>query len=305
MSDELDNLRRQVAELSASFNRLAGDRIVLSFKDFALEYLKRKLANPTLRAATKEAFENQVRKHLVPRFGALPIEKISNAEWLYWVTEEQAKPKGIRRFFNARKVLIEIMRAAREDGHIQKLPKFDNPDEKQDVGRILTQGEILKIIWYSRRPFRFIFYTFWKMGCRPREILRWEFSMIRWQNDGSAWIDIPARITKTGRKRSIPINSGVSPIIWTRYQQSNSHFVFPSRQTLDCPQLSYSSAWLRACARGKIIAQPYDLRRTFITKAAAEGKPLLYIAKLLDTSIAMVEGTYAKAQAQVLEDIVK
>lgn len=298
--DSLRSLQRQIAKLSGAIGKLAGDRPALLFKDYANPYLAAKLLNPTLRSSTKASFANQVTKHLVPAFGHLPIDKISNAEWLAWVL---ATP-GITRFFNARKSLVEIMTAAKADGHIERMPKFDNPDLPKDTGRLLEDKEILNIIWRSRRPFRFIFYTFWKMGCRPREILRWEWTMIRWIGPGKAWIDIPARISKTDRSRSIPINSGVADILSRRIGRGNcSRFVFPSRDSVEQPQLSYQSAWKTACNRAKVNAVVYDLRRTFITKKAADGKPMIYVAKLLDTSTKMIESCYAKTQFEVMEDI--
>lgn len=303
MSDErIKDLQRQIAKLSGSIAHLAGDQPTLLFREFASEYLRAKLRNPTLRAATKASFENQVRKHLIPRFGLLPLDKLTNAEWLYWVTEE----KEITRFFNARKALIEIMTAARNDGHIEKLPKFENPDEPRNVGRALSEKEILSIIWHSARPFRFIFYTFYKLGCRPREILKWEFSMLRW-NGSSAWIDIPARISKTGRARSIPINTGVARILYKRHLRGNgSDFVFPAGRDTRRPRLTYQSAFTRSCSRAGVTnAMVYDFRRSFVSRAAAEGKPLVYIAKYLDTSVAMLEKVYAKSQAAVMEDIAK
>ena len=58
----------------------------------------------------------------------------------------------------------------REAGHIDKLPKLDNPDVKRNVGRAMTREEIIKVLWKLNRPFRFIFYCMYKMGIRPREM---------------------------------------------------------------------------------------------------------------------------------------
>lgn len=300
--DRIKELQRQIAKLSGTITDLAGERPTLLFRDFASEYLAVKLKNPTLRASTKQSFENQVRNHLIPRFGAQPIDRINNAEWLYWVTEE----KRITRFFNARKALIEILTAARNDGHIEKVPKLENPDKPKNVGRALSDKEVLSILWRSRSPFRFIFYTLWKMGCRPREVLRWEWSMIRWNEPNKTWIDIPARISKTDRSRSIPLNPDVSRLLYRRYVRGNmSQYVFHHRDSREKPQLTYQSAWTSACRKARVNAVPYDLRRTFITRCAAEGKPMIYVAKALDTSMKMVESTYAKSQVEVMEGIVK
>lgn len=303
MSD-LKDLQRQIAELSAVANRMAGEQPTLLFSEFALEYLNSKLANPTLRTSTKNSFENQVERHLIPAFGRLPLERIKNVEWLRWVTDMREQKK-ISAFFNARKSLIEILRAAQNDGHIQKLPKLDNPDEPHDVGRILDTKEILGIIWKSHRPFRFIFYVFWRLGCRPREILRYEWHMLEWE-EKKITAHIPARISKTGRQRSISINSRVGKILAIRFRNINerSAFIFPSKNNPHLPQLSYQSAFEVACRKAKVKnAKVYDFRRTFITRCAAENKPLAFVAKHLDTSIGQIEKTYLKAQKEAMERI--
>jgi len=314
MTDEMSELLKQMLKLQQMTERMTGERKVTLFKDFAFEYLLEKINNPTLRAGTKKCFELQTRVHLIPAFGTLELDKITNAVWLTWVTKkreetEQAfgKPgrKGIRRFFNARKCLIEILLAAHERGLIDKKPKLDLPDAKMSVGRALEEKEILKIIWKSRRPFRVIFYAFWKMGCRPKEILSWEWSMFEFRDDGKVWINVPSRISKTDRMRSIPINPDLAKFLKRRQTNGNgSRFVFPGRSNTSA-QNSYSSAWRRACAAAKVKAMPYDLRRSFITRCASEGKPLLYIAKLLDTSTKLIEEVYAKQNAELMEDIIK
>lgn len=311
MNDEgIRELRRQADKMAEMMRRLDGERPMPLFDAFALAYLDGKLRDPSLREATKRSFKHHVKNHLVPVFGKLPLDKLTNTEWLNWVTglrDDTEQTRKVTVFFNARKTLTEILRAAKEDGHIEKVPKLDNPDVKKDVGRELSDKEVIAILWKSNRPFRFIFYTFWKMGCRPREILRWEWSMLDWKDEKNCWVNIPARIVKNDRSRSIPINSDVTKRLAIRKRRgNNSLFVFPSRKTKAKPQISYMSAWGRAVAEAKVKeAVPYDFRRTFITKCAIEGRQLLYVAKFLDTSISMIEGTYAKANAAVMEEIAK
>lgn len=308
-------LQRQIARISASISLVAGDRRTPTFGEYASTYLDNKLANPTLRETTKRSFYQQVKCHLIPTFGAIPLDKLGNMEFLKWVVEKRdaaetlpAGPGRMTRFFNARKYLIEVLGAAKEDGLIEKLPKIDNPDVPRNVGRALETKEILGIIRHTKkRLFRFFFYTLWKMGCRPREILKWEWSMIRWEGPNKAWIDIPARISKTVRSRSIPINPSVAKRLYQIYKRggNGSKYVFPNVKDASKPQLSYHGAWATACKKAAVKAMPYDLRRTFITRHAAEGSPMIYVAKFLDTSTKMIEAVYAKSQATVMEAIAK
>jgi integrase len=305
--DAMKELRRQAERLNDALQKLSGDHTSMSFSDFAKNYLLLKMDRPTLRTSSKQSFSIQVNNHLIPAFGSMPIDTITNADWLRWVMKIKNMNKPtLTRFFNARKALAEILIAAKDEGHLSKLPKLDNPDQPVSAGRALEDKEIFSIIFHAKRPFRFIFYVLWKMGCRPREILQWEWSMIKFNEPAKTWIDIPARISKTGRQRQIPINPEVSHVLHGRFTVGNgSQFVFPNPLDISTPHLNYNGAWKRACARAKVSAVPYDLRRTFITRCAAEGKPLIYVAKALDTSTKMIENIYSKQQVDVMEKIIK
>lgn len=306
MSDEeIQKLRRQIAELSDGISKLAGEKVTPTFGAFAAEYLREKRMRP-LRESTKRLFEMQTRLHLVPALGELPIDKVTNATWLNLIEREQLKDgRRLTKFFNARKVLTEIIRAALDRGLITKLPKFDDPDVYEPVGRVVSDAEMIRLFRSASRPFKFIFYCFWAMGNRPREILQWEWSMFRWNEPGKTWLDIPARISKNNRDRSIAVDPTVSRILWRRQSRGVSPFVFPSRRGPLKPQLAYSSAWNTACMHANIEAVPYDMRRTRITKWAAAGKPLLFMAKQLDTSETMIRMIYLKDDIDTMEGLFK
>ena len=314
MTDErILELQRQMARINASISLMAGDRRMPTFGEYATTYMENKLMNPSLRDTTKRSFAQQVAGHLIPTFGETPIDKLGNVEFLKWVLAKRAEgetkkpgPGRMTRFFNARKYLIEILNAAKNDGLIERLPKLDNPDVPRNVGRALAVRECLGIIRRTKkRLFRFFFYTLWKMGCRPREILKWEWSMIR-QVDDKLWIDIPARISKTVRSRSIPINPGVAKRLMAMLKAGvTSPYVFPNVFDPSKPQLSYHGAWAAARRKANVNAMPYDFRRTFITNKAAQGAPMIYVAKFLDTSTKMIESVYAKSQADIMEAIAK
>lgn len=307
MSDgeDIRALQRQMAATLEKLNKMAGDRPTLLFKEYAEAYLAGKLLRPKLRKSTKAGFENQIRKHLVPRFGGLPLNKITNIPWLQWTEEE----KGVTKFFNARKAMIEVLTAAVEEGQLERVPHLDNPDEYEPVGRVLLLEEVYAIFRKATRPFRLIFYAFWKMGCRPREILQWEWSMIDWTRPGRsfAYIKIPARISKTGRSREIPLDPDLAAYLKERLARGNgSAFVFPKRTDPAKPQLSYQSAWVTACRKAKISnAMVYDFRRTFITRAAVAGKSMDFVAKQLDTSTSMIRRFYLKDDEDAMEGLFK
>lgn len=308
-SPDLRSIQKQLADLSAAVAKETGDVKTPTFGEVAARFLAEKMNKSGLRESTKRATDYQHRRNLVD-FAQIPIDKFGAADWNAWVTNQQnAEAKKLTRFFNARKATSEVLNFAYNEGIIDRKPKLDNPDEHRNVGRVLTEKEVWKILRNTTYPiFRLFFYTMGKMGCRPREILRWEWSMIEWRGDRKAWINIPARISKTGRTRRIPLNGSVSRQLKRMFDSGaaeRSCYVFPNRKHRNQPQLSYHGAWKTACMKAGIEkAVPYDLRRTFITNNAAKGKSLLYVAKILDTSPKMIHDTYAKEQVDAMEDII-
>jgi len=282
---------------------------VPTIKEWAQTYQERKFAKTSLRESTKRATEYQVRCNLIPAFGHLPLNKFTAHHWNVWVLSAQRdNVKKITRFFNARKCMIELLHAAKEEGLIERVPKLDNPDEPKNVGRILSDREVWLLLRHTTyRIFRLAFYTMYKMGCRPREILKWEWAMIKWGTENNyTWLDIPARITKTGRNRRIPLNPIVAKHLRRIYDKGNvGKYVFQDRLGRNKPQLSYHGAFATARRKAKIPhCVVYDFRRTLITKAMAANKPGVYLAKILDTSMKQIEGTYSKEQQDVMENIV-
>lgn len=299
--------------LSASLAELT-DKKVPTFEEFVKPWLEQELANPALRDSTKRSKEYQVRRYLLPAFREVPLDKLGNADWNAWVKLTQDKPEiwRITRYFNPRKTLNEIMNAAFDQGVIERKPRLDNPDERRNVGRVLSDREMWWILRHTTyRIFRVFFYTLFKHGYRPREILKWERSMLRWEN-GKLWVDVPARITKTARARLAPVNPTAAKHICRLMKENpNARFVFESRIRPGQPQLSYHGAWKTACDKIKAKypefkhAVPYDSRRTKITRAMIAGEKPVYVAKLLDTSVLQIEKTYAKDDAATLEALVE
>jgi integrase len=307
--NDLRSLQRQIEKLSASVNKAAGDSQALTFGEVASRFLTFKMNKASLRDSTKRATEYQHRRNLID-FAHIPIDKFGAPDWDHWVAlQQQAEEKKLTRFFNARKAVSEVLNYAHNEGMIDRKPKLDNPDEHRNVGRVVTEAEFELIqanVTYE--IFRLFFFTLRRMGCRPREILRWEWDMIEWPTEegGKAWITIPARISKTVRSRKIPINAEVwvKLLAWRAQGPMNSKYVFPNRRHPGQPQLSYHGAWKTACTKAGVAkCVPHDYRRTFITVKMENNEPGVFVAKFLDTSMQQIERTYAKAQAATMEGI--
>lgn len=312
--EQLKQASRIIEALSASLSGLA-DKKVPTLAEFGDQWIEQQLARTEIRESTKASKRYQWSRYLRPILGTIPVDQVGNHDWnaLVKMTQSDYPTWRITRYFNPRKTLNEILLAAKTAGHRENTPKLDNPDEKRNVGRVLTDREKWWILRHTTYPiFRVIFYTFFKHGYRPREQLKWERSMIRWI-DGRMWIDVPATITKTGRSRLAPVNQSAAKHICRLMKENpNSRFVFTNRIHPDKPQLSYHGAWATACRKVREKhpefkhTVPYDSRRTKITDTMIEGKiSPVYLGMLLDTSVKQIESTYTKADAKTLEALVQ
>jgi hypothetical protein len=317
MSSEVQirEMQRTIEKLNMSMATLVGERRVPTVGEFAQEFITEELASTEHRESTKRAKEYQVRRNIIPAFGKLPMDGLGNIQWNAWIKETKANPRDwrITRYFNVRKLLTELFHKAKVRGIIENVPKLDNPDEHRNTGRVITDREtwwILRNTTY--RIFRVFFYGLYKQGVRPREMLRWERSMIKTAPDGRMWVEVPARITKTARSRLMPVNQTLAKHICRIMKENpDSRFVFQNRIHPDAPQLSYHGAFRTALMKARKAhpemkpCVPYDWRRSFITRAMIAGKQPVYIAKLLDTSVPMLERVYTKDDAATMEALVE
>lgn len=305
------DMQKQLEKLLATVAKQNGDVKSPTIAEYSKIHLERKNAKTGLRLSTKRATNYQFDRNILPFWGHLRLDEFTSSHWDKTVSEQQASPNPhLTRFFNLRKCLVELFHRAHEDGLIDKIPKIDNPDEPKNVGRVVTEEEFELIQSNVTYPiFKLFFFTLRRMGCRPREILQWEWDFIEWpENDGDmAWISIPARISKTARNRRIPINSEVwaKLLEWRAQGPMPSKYVFPNRTHPGQPQLSYHGAWATACKKAGVAhCVPYDYRRTFIThKMENPTTSGVFVAKFLDTSVLQIEKTYAKAQKKTMEGI--
>lgn len=313
MGDEdLKKLRRDLEGISQRLARAAGETEAILFRDFASQYLAEKLNKSSLRESTKKSFEHQTRKHLIPNFGHLPLHGTFWAvEFDKWVMMTRKENEGnrdphVRRFFNPKKDLNEILLAAFRAGHIEKQVRLDNPDAKRETGRWLSRNEIAAILRKCGKPFRLMFAALAWTGHRPREVFKWEWDFIKWTAPSDAMINVPSRITKTDRSRTVPLNPRLAYILHIRHHRGNgSRFVFPCQTDPNRPQLTYHSAFGLARAKARVLkCVPYDFRRSVVSTWAKEGKPVTYAANLLDSSPQMLNSIYTKFDPKTLKEMV-
>jgi integrase len=292
---------------------LESGKETIYFEEYAREQLDKKLALPDTEfsKSSKRSYKNSI-THLIKAFGHLRLDQLDENQWEAYYSLELTKKK--QKFFNRRKILIEITRRALREGIIQRLPEFKNPDPKASAGQYLSDETVLAILEKAQPTTRMLIEILWRQGARPGEVIQYRWDMIRWDEATYGAIHIPAEITKTRRARTIPLQSVVSERLkqWMLHQEklakrkgrALSPWIFPSWRNATLPMTEYKNGWKTACKGAKVKAVPYDLRRTFITNQAKLGRPILYVAKYTDTSIKMVEEIYAKVNLEVFGEII-
>jgi integrase len=302
------------------FNQWLGTRLDHSGRELFIRDIARAIlaAKEEKRDNTYRSTRNQIVNHILPAFGHLKPSQMTPLKWNNYDSEERKKGKRTK-LFNTRKALIEILNRAKDEGLIQNIPELKNHDGESRRGKYIDDLTINRILKEASPTTELLIEIVYRMGARPGEVIQWEWDMIHWDEDKFGRIYIPARITKTGRSRDIPLNSRVSELLKRLHGTTDSRFIFPSPVHPDRPVREYKTGWNSACRRAactlyckescekKCYEKPldyiiYDLRHTWVTNQAKRRISVVFTAKYADTSIAMIQKIYSKAESQAMQE---
>lgn len=286
-----------------------------------------KAAKASRKPKTLKSFSEQVDNHINPHFGHLRPDQITSLRWETYDAEERKRIHRKRvggrvyeyrrtKLFNTRKALIEILHRAEEEGMIRRVPDLKNFDPPAEPPKYLDFWTYRAIRRATPWPLKLLPFIMYWQGPRPSEALQYEYPFIRWSDDDlrpDGWrrtwprakIRIPGEITKTGRPRTIPLNSRVARALrWMARHKKNllaTRWLFPSRTKKGQPILHYNAVWARALAKaGLEDLTIYNLRDTFITNRLREGLSSTFVAKYVDSSSEMIDRKYAVAEEEVM-----
>lgn len=291
----------------------------LLIRDLARAVLAAKEGSPSNYRFVK----NQVNNHIIPHFGHFRPDQITTLRFQHYVAEERKRVYRRKngseyrrtRFDHTRRVLVEILNRALDEGLIERVPKLDNPDPEAAPPVYHSRAAVRKILHSYSRPSKekkvdpraisgkLLAYIMWKQGARPGEVLQYRFSMITWESPTKAKIRIPGAITKTRRPREIPLNSRVARILYWLKARTPGDCIFPSPTRPGEHMRNYDTAWNSACARAGVEANIYELRDTFITDALLRRNSSTFVAKYVDSSTEMIDKRYAVAIRQAMEGV--
>jgi len=289
-------LDKEIANAKASGKRWTGidkilnDKNQITFSEAARSYMDQ-LANP--KPSTITTYENNLKAHLIPAFGDLPLSEI--------------KPAHIRKYQAA---LSRDVSAVRVNGVVQLLRSITKQallDEIIDrdpclaVKRLEEQAqeidpfdeEELALVLSNIEPHYQPFFTALAFtGARPNELMALRFSDIDYRKR-------EVRISK-GRvrghegtpktpssKRTIPLNDRALEAFEqakTRAVATLADYVFVDKAGLPVGKHLYR-AWKAALLKSGIRHRPsYQLRHTFISQCLLKGLPVQYVAKIVGHS---------------------
>lgn len=282
-----------------------------------------------IKGATYRSARNQIQNHLVPSFGHYRPDQITPLMWEQYDALE--RKRGRTALANTRKYLVEILKHAEQAGLIKKVPELKKHDPAPAPPKYLPRKLVRKLLHAASPSTKTWAFIMWKQGARPSEILQYQWSMIHWDEGEYGRLVIPGEITKTGRARTIPLNSRVSRLLkwiqkkgyeWDLDPQSMegissderqarrwvirmalSPYLFPSPLDLERPMAEYKTGWETATAAVRAKADPYNLRDTFITDCLKRGLSSTFIGRYCDNSPTMIDKKYAVAEQSILERV--
>lgn len=175
-------------------------------------------------------------------------------------------------------VLRCLLKLAKKWGHVRDVPVFEMGREPQGRLRYLEQEEALRLLAAcraSKNPYLFAIVTIaLHAGMRQGEILG-----LTWDRVDFARGVLLLEITKSGKRREVPMSAAVDAVLSTRTGPREG-LVFAKADGQAWGRLS--TAFATALRRAKITAfRFHDLRHTCASWLAMSGRPLLEIKELL------------------------
>lgn len=233
-----------------------------SFKDVAEAVLRLKL----LKSKNTQLSARLQIKRLIRFFGKFPIGEISETLWNNYLLFEQSKKP--RRYYDDRKYMRMILLHALREGMIEKKIPLPIPDIPRQVGREVTESELLRLKIHAGDELALQIEIAWKMGFRKCEMLALRLDQFNWSQNT---ITLLPSDTKTRRGRVVPIPPDLVQCFKVGFERSKSPFLFPSPTDPSKPQSSNKSAWIRCKRDASVRTRWHDLRHTCATLMLRRG----------------------------------
>jgi integrase len=198
-----------------------------------------------------------------------------------------------------RKHFIQILFRAYRQGLIKTPPlKIPKPSKPKDVGRELTDDEIVRIFKACKsQDLKFQIKIALLTGMRLREILhlKWESLDLK-----SCTMFLPCDSTKTGKSRFFPFSFDLFPEFERRSKKSHPVYVFPMPSDLNRPQNDIGHLWERTLKRAGVKCRFHDLRHTAATRKIRAGNSLVIVSREMGMRVEVLEKIYTHLNVEDL-----
>jgi integrase len=248
------------------------------------------------------------RRHLLPTFGKLSLDKITIAEiekFKAKMIKEEYSPKTVNNCLTA---LRKMLAVAQEWGLMEHLPKFKwlkTPDAEFDF---LTFEEAERLVGGADGQFRPMMLLALRTGLRQGELLalRWDDvdltagRLVVRQNAVRGRIGTP----KNGRTREIPLSpQAVRALKEHRHLKGELVFSQPDGRLLTKGECKHP-LW-RACRRAGLRRVGWHvLRHTFASHLVMTGEPLKAVQELMGHATIEMTMRYSHLSPDVKRDAV-
>ena len=274
-------------------------RQVPTFGEFAVRYM----AHAKSHKRSWKDDDGWLRNWLVPALGRRALDAVTTRD----ISRLHSRVKDERSVVAANRVLSlvkHLFNLAIQWGEAKQNPaKGIRLFREVARARFLDPGEVRRLVAaLDQEPNRTIasfFHTLLLTGARRSEAMQATWAEIDF--DRRLWT-VPASRSKSGRARHIPLSDAVVKVLLTLPGPDQGPHVFPGRhhgKSLNNPAKNWAAACKRAGLEGVRI---HDLRHSFASILAANGRSLVEIQHLLGHQSPMMTNRYAHLSNGALLD---
>jgi integrase len=254
------------------------------FKTLAQQVLELKRT----RAPGTYALAEHYLKRLTEHFGEMRVSGITEIEWGTYVAQCKARqPK--RKLHDDKKFMSQVMRTALREEHLRRPILLQIPDGKSEAGREITPDELAKLFAVARPLLALQMEFALKTGFRLREMLHLRWDRFRWKEEA---IRLRPEDTKTRKGRLVPLEPILFAKLHSRFAETRSPYVFPSRFDPKAPQDDNKTAWRNLKTKTLVTCRWHDFRHTCATQLLRRGISTSVVRKYLGMTEAVLTGIY-------------
>ena len=263
------------------------------------------LFNPRLKASTGREYQHALRRYILPALGKLKVAEVTRADVARLHTSMADRPYQANRTIE---VLSKMFNLAEEWGHRpegtnprkgivkypeQKRERYLSGAELRRVGEVLDDMAEERVEMPSAiAAVRLLMLT----GCRLNEIMT-----LKWKHVHLRSCELKLEESKTGAK-VVQLGEAAVEVLRRLPRDRDNGWVLPGR--VDGGRLTdLQPFWQRVRARAGLNGvRIHDLRHTFASVAAAQGKSLPMIGKMLGHTQIQTTARYAHLAAGTVRE---